>query len=314
MGENFMLSNQKNKGLSSFFSLLLLLLFVFFGMRIQLLADGVRLAMKLCAYALIPTLFPFLVLTDLILSLDAAERFLHFFSRPLLRPLRLSKYGGIAYLMGALFGFPMGAKAIAHYYRLGSLSKEESERLLLFSGNASPFFLIGGVGLGMLSSLYTGIYLYALQLFISLACGFLLGRFAPPSKENKNENLSEKEAFSFPKSVRGGVLQSLFISGYVMFFSATCHALIPLLKNKFLSGMAASLLEISTACSISTANRDVFSLPLCAFSIAFSGFSVFFQTADCITQTDLKLKRYLPVKILCGCAAFFLTLLLVRFG
>ena len=310
-----MQSKLKNKATSRVFSVFLILLLILFSWQIARVSDGVRAALRVCAYALIPTLFPFLVLTDLILSLEGAERMFMTLTRPLLRPLRLSKHGGVAFFLGAFFGFPMGAKAVAHYYKLGAIQKEEAERLLLFSGNASPFFLIGSVGLGMLSSLRVGIYLYALELFVSIFCGFLLGRTRASSHLTASSSIPfPKEEFSVPRSVRGAVRASLFISGYVLFFSALCSVILPFLKSPFLSRMAASFFEIATACSLCTASKDALTLPFCAFSVAFSGLSVFFQTQDCITETDLSLKSYLPVKLLCGCAAFFLTALLLRFG
>ena len=304
----------KKKPFTSFFPILLFLILVLFTLQISMLTEGMREAMRLCAYGLIPTLFPFLVLTDLFLSLEGAERILFVFTKPLLRPLRLSKYGGVAFFLGAFFGFPMGAKAVAHYYASGALTKEEAERLLLFSGNASPFFLIGSVGLGMMSSPGVGLYLYALELIISLLCGFLLGRCAPTANKYDDKDRLKKEAFSIPNSVRKAVRSSLYITGYVLFFSALCSVLLPLLKNAFLSRLTASFLEIATACAFVSAQKNAFTLPFCAFAVVFSGFSVFFQTADCLTQTDLKLTKYIPVKLICGGCAFFLTILLTHCG
>ena len=309
-----MQSTAKKNLFSSLVPLLLFALLILFTLRISLLTEGIRAALRLCAYALIPTLFPFLVLTDLLITHAGAERLMMLLTKPVIRPLRLSKNGGVAFFLGAFFGFPMGARAVAHYYTSGAMTKEEAERLLLFSGNASPFFLIGGVGLGMMSSLRAGLYLYFLQLFFSFGCGLVLAHFAPPAKEKICATPISKEPLSVPSSIRGAVRSSLFITGYVLFFSALCSVVLPLLKSPFFSRLMAALLEIATACSLSTAKTDALTLPFCAFAVVFSGFSVFFQTQDCITKTDLKLKRYLPIKLLCGGLAFFITVLLSRFG
>ena len=102
--------------------------------------------------------------------------------------------------------------------------------------------------------------------------------------------------------------QSLFISGYVLFFSAVLSVTLPYLLHPFLIKLCAALLEISNACALA-AEGDALILPFCAFAACFSGLSVYFQTLDCIEGLGLDTKRYLPIKLLCGAAGFFLALL-----
>ena len=291
---------------------LLLGIFLLTVTHIMLVSEAIQKALYLCAKALIPTLFPFLILTDLLLSTEGSEKLLTVISTPISRLLRLSKSGGVVFLLGAIFGFPMGAKAIARYYPEGRLSKEEAERLLLFSGNASPFFLIGSVGAGMLSSPQAGIMLYLLQLFVSLGCGTFLGCFAKHTSNNDVAFSRSTFKISFPRSVQGAVKQILFISGYVVFFSAILSVLLPYLSHPFLKQLCSSLFEISNACAAAS-TRTTLILPFCAFSACFSGVCVYFQTLDCIEGCGLNTKRYLPTKLLCGVLAFFLALLLPDF-
>ena len=164
----------------------------------------------------------------------------------------------------------------------------------------------------MLSSPKAGVALYLLQLFVSLVCGIILGLFAPRKRELSVTRSRGKKGFSFSKTVQGAVLQSLFISGYVLFFSAILSVTLPYLTHPFVARLSASLLEISNACSLS-ASAGGLVLPFCAFSACFSGLSVYFQTLDCIDGMGLDTKRYLPVKLLCGAAGFFLALFLPSF-
>lgn len=289
---------------------ILLGLFFLFVTHISRLSEGVVAALALCARAIIPTLFPFFILTDLLLSVKSTERVLTLFSRPLAKLLRLSPSGGAAVLLGAVFGFPMGAKAISHYYSSGILSKEESERLLLFSGNASPFFLIGSVGHGMLFSPKMGLILYLIQITVSLVCGILLGILSPRNTHFNAKIALEDKKISLPQSLRGAVRQSLFVSGYVVFFSAILSILLPYIKHAFVSCLFASLLEIGSACAL-VSQSGTYAIPFCAFSACFSGLSVYFQTLDCIEGLELQTQKYLPIKLLCGAGGFFLALPLV---
>ena len=289
-------------------ALLLLFLLILASTHLSTISTGVSTALSLCARVIIPTLFPFLILTDLILSTNAGKPLLSKIGRPLAKLFRLSDNGGVVILLGALFGFPMGARAVARYYSEGGLSKEESERLLLFSGNASPFFLIGSVGSGMLSSVRAGFTIYLIQLTVSLGCGLLLSLFAPKTANRSHALARATNKTTFSHTVQNAVRQSLFISGYIVFFSAILSIALPFVKNAFLSCLLSSLLEIGNGCSHAT-KLHCFTLPFCAFSACFSGFSVYFQTLDCICDSNLETKRYLPTKLLCGAVGFHLALL-----
>ena len=289
----------------------LLLLMITCFIHIDRLSEGVYHGLCLCAEAIIPTLFPFLIFSELLLSHSLIERILSSLSRPFARLLRIPVEGGIAFLMGNLFGFPMGAKAVAHYYRTGSISKNTAEKLLLFSGNASPFFLIGSVGLGMLGSTRTGVFLYLNQILISFFCGLLLSLFSPHSPTSlKITQGLKKEKGSLPSIVRSAVKQTLFICGYILFFSAVIAVILPYIKNSFAANFIASVLEIGSASAFSATYGGKYAIPFCAFAASFAGISVFFQTLDCIEDTDLNIRAYLPTKLLCGIAAFLSALIL----
>lgn len=307
-----MIKVRKKHGTEILWGCILLSLLIFCLFRTRALGSGAREGLLLCGRAIVPTIFPFLILCDLLLSFSATETMLQCLSRPFAALLRLSPYGSIAFLFGNLFGFPIGAKTVAKYYKAGVLSRVESERLLLFCGNASPFFLIGSVGYGMFSSFRIGILLYVSQFAVSLMCGIIL---TVPSKKHSKRNqsrladISLQRKASFPASVQGAVTQTLYICGYILFFSALISAFLPLLP-KSLAPFIVGLLEIGNASAYAAKNAPHLAVPLCAFSACFSGLSVFFQTADCIRETDLSLRFYLPIKLLCGAFSFFLVLLL----
>ena len=119
--------------LSLFFTMLLFPETVFRGA-----CDGLLLWYQI----LIPTLFPYLIVTGLLLKTDGAA----IVSRLLFRPFHLlfgtSFYGSFAVLSGFLCGYPMGAKIIADLLLQGKISLEEASYLLSFCNNASPSFVI----------------------------------------------------------------------------------------------------------------------------------------------------------------------------
>lgn len=295
---------KRSFALGGFLLFPLLLYIVIFGMK--RLMGGMQEGLALCARALIPGIFPFLIISDLLISLSATKRFLYLCGIPFSKILRVSPYGASAFLMGSLFGFPIGAKAVVSYYREGLISREEGERLLLYSGNANPFFLIGSVGGSMFASQALGVRLFISEICISLMCGVLLGLRRKKAFLPKVALIIRETKFSLTNSIRKAVTQTLYICGYVTFFSALFSVASPLFTKDFLNKLLASLLELSTATANAAKNLTALSIPVCAFAVSFSGLSVFLQTKDVTEDTDLSLKYYFPVKILCGSVAFFI--------
>ena len=106
-------------------------------------AQAARDAMLLCAQTLIPSLFPFFVLSSLLIACGASELLSALLS-PLMRPLfGLSGTGAAALALGLCGGYPVGARTAAELVENGALSQEEGERLLAFCNNAGPGFLLG---------------------------------------------------------------------------------------------------------------------------------------------------------------------------
>lgn len=305
----------QRKAKTGIFSLLLLLLLLLFLISVPLWKEEVRSAIFVCGTSLIPVLFPFLILSDLLTHTAAGQNLLALLSTPFSRLLRTEKAGASAYLIGILLGFPLGVKAICGYYKQGFLEKEEAERLLLFCNNTGPAFLIGSVG-GMLGSPKKGLLLYLTQILITLFFGFLAGKKRPKSA-HKEKRIPMISDFSFPAAVRRASIQMLSICGYVLFFSALCAMLFPFLPVFLAKAMLAATMEIGGATAFISANAGkagLLLLPLLGFASCFSGLSVFFQAREFLLDTNLSSYRMLPAKLLQGGICFAVLWLFVLCG
>ena len=91
--------------------LLLLLLW-----QSSMVGDRLRQTLSLCGRALVPSLFPFLILSELMLSLGLSEDAGRFVPAPVRRFLGLSEGGSAALLLGMLCGFPIVARILKRLY------------------------------------------------------------------------------------------------------------------------------------------------------------------------------------------------------
>ena len=97
---------------------------------------------------LFPSLFPFFVLSELMLGLGIVH-FAGSLLDPVMRPLfRIPGSGGFVAAISCASGYPVGAKLTAQLWEQGKVSREEGERLVAFTTSSDPIFLIGAVCVG----------------------------------------------------------------------------------------------------------------------------------------------------------------------
>ena len=118
------------------------------GVLLWFLADAARLrlealkALTLCAGTVIPSLFPFMTVTALLVRLGFGQ-WLAPHTAGLMAPLfRLPGCASSALLLGLVGGYPIGARTAAELYASGALTCAEAERLLTFCNTSNPVFLI----------------------------------------------------------------------------------------------------------------------------------------------------------------------------
>ena len=177
--------------------------------------------LRLCGELIVPSLFPFFVVS-LLLSRLGFPRLLGRFLSPLTRRFfRVSGPGATALFIGLTGGYPMGAAYLADLQERGQLSLGEAERLLGFCNNSGPAFLVGAIGAGVFGSLRAGLLLYAAHVLAALAAGVLLRGREPSSAPEAGAEVLAPLPFSraLTESVRAAVPAILSVCGFVILFT-----------------------------------------------------------------------------------------------
>lgn len=150
-------------------------IFPFLGMVILILDTktalcGAAAGIALSLQTVIPSLFPFLVLSTMATS--ALGNKTAAFLRPLGRLLRIPKGSEVLFLIGLLGGYPTGANVVASAYRERRLSANTSRRMLAFCSNAGPAFIFG-FGADLFSDRKLCWYLWGIHILAALIVGIL---------------------------------------------------------------------------------------------------------------------------------------------
>nr|WP_207730351.1 sporulation integral membrane protein YlbJ [Clostridium botulinum] len=287
---------------------------------------------KLFFYKVFPSLFPFLILTNIIINYGGVHIYSKLFGKILCAPLKLKKECSFPLIVSALCGYPLGAKYSCDLYENGDINFSTLERLINIASNAGPLFIIGSVGTSMLGNPYAG-YVLLLSNYIScIIVGLIL-----PSRNTKmyrdfkknfkisNKNIGE----SLKSSIDGAIKTCIGVAGFVILFSL----LLNILKNNFLfkfllnklciffnidknliEGFLLGLVEMTNGCYlISTSSVDISKkLILISFLLAFSGFSIISQVYSFTYKQGLNIKRYIKIKFIQGLIASTTCVVLYR--
>ena len=255
------------------------------------------LGLRLWYEKMVPVLFPFMVLSGTLIRMGLVESLI----RPI-RPFfgklfRISDPAVYTILMGFLCGFPMGARTTAELRNRQELSVSEGQFLLAFCNNFGPVYFLGFV-LPLLHRTLKLPYLmgmYGIPVIYGLFLRYTVYRMRlkdtsmvsqPVTKSAVRTSLPE----ALDDAVNAAGLSILQLGGYMIIFN-----LLNLLPGLFLhqSHLLAPLLEITGGLQMLADRYPLYTLLL----LPLGGLSCIAQTAGCIRNTGLSLKKYIIHKL-----------------
>lgn len=294
--------------LLSIVTLLLLLLFH------NTAYEGAKNGLVLWGSVIIPTLLPFMICSNAIVSLDAIHLLIFPFQIILRRFFFLSDAGSYTFISGLLCGYPMGAKTCSNFLDSKRISEKEGNYLLAICNHPSPMFLLGYAAAALPKSVPVWVLFFSLYMpvfLISIAARAFYGIEKPfHSLPVKKENVP-----SFDESLMDSCEVMVKIGGYIMLFSilALYISKLPLNLPK-VKGILLGFVEITTGIkAISKTLPDQTSgLWICA-AAAFGGLSGIFQTKSVIKNAGLSIRHYVAWKVIHTLLTIILFILLSRF-
>lgn len=293
------------------------MIFLLFAICLLLFSKNNLVAVKngltLWATSVVPSLFPFFVATELLMHTNIVNFFGRICERFMEPIFHIHGRGAFGFIMGLISGYPMGAKIACEFRKHQICSKVECERLLSFTNNSGPLFIVGTVGISMFGNTTIGLLLLITHVLASITVGFLF-RFW---KWEKNRS-SDTPSYATPKNMvtfsnLGEILsesianstQTIFmIGGFVVIFSSILSILKTsgIVTNVYLLGLLEITNGISSISHLHIKNISL-SIIFTAFLLGFGGISVLLQVWSIIAKSDLSIKPYLYGKLLQGIIA-----------
>ena len=183
--------------------------------------DCASAGLRLCGELIVPSLFPFFVLSLLLGKLGFPEALGQQLSPLTEKMFHVSGKGATAFFIGLTGGYPMGAAYLAELLDRGEISGREAERLLGFCNNSGPAFLVGAIGAGVFASVKAGLLLYSSHILAALSVGILLRSREAPGAEQPLPPAAPPLPFAraLSEAVRSAVPALLSVCGFVILFT-----------------------------------------------------------------------------------------------
>ena len=297
--------------------------------------EAAREGLRLCYNVILPSLFPFFVLSALVVDLGLAG-YIGRALEGLMRPLfRVPGACASAFVLGFVGGYPVGARTALSLYQKGMCTKTEAERLLAFCNNSGPAFILGVVGAGVFASSRVGVLLYLAHAAASVCVGLLFRfyRGEEGRREGRAAPTFQAERFTtaFTGAIKNSFLSTLNICAFVVFFTVV-------IKLLFLSGVLPGLAGVlgtlfsplgfstrwaerlltglialtSGVWTLTGAGTMSGRLSMAAFLLGWAGLSVHCQVLSFLGGSGLSVKTYIGGKLLHGGLSALFTAALLR--
>lgn len=317
----------KNYFICFLITLLIILFFINLDISISAAINGAKLWFK----AMLPTLFPFLVICNLLISFDGITLYSKIIGPLLCKPLNLSKSCSFSLVASFLCGYPLGAKYSTDLYDLGYISKKEYTRLLNIASNCGPLFILGSVSTAMLGNIKLGYLLLIANYLSTIIIGLFTIKNSDINLTKNFNNTQQSKNFgqAFKESIENAITTTVSVGGFIILFSV----LIALIKNNtyitnfikdvelLLSIPQGSLyaiilgsVEITNGCNLSA--TSTLSLPLklsiISFLCSFSGISIIAQVTSFTSKHNISVTKYSIIKLLQGIISFIITFIISK--
>lgn len=243
-----------------------------------LCARTLQEGLALCSGSLLVSLFPFLIVSNLLMQCGAGELF-GFLLQPVARIIGVkSPAAGGVLLIGLLGGFAPAANAAAQAVRSQKLTSDEASALLPACICSGPSFVILTVGEELLGSQSLGIQLFAAQVLAGYLTAAVLGRIKGIPRTSAT--LAER-ADALPSEMRldAVIAQSTTtygkLCGFVLYFRMLAAGVGQILPGNA-AVVPAMLLEVCSGCDLAS-RTGLWASGMCCAALSVQGLSVLLQ-------------------------------------
>ncbi len=268
----------------------------------NLVFDTVGFSLNIWITSLLPALFPFFIVSDILINYDVIKYFPKVIRNSIKYLFNVSDNGLVIILLSMLSGFPSNARNIKNMYLDKKITKEEGEHLLYFTHFSNPMFILGTIPL-ILNSNKISKYILISHYLANIILGICLRKYNRVNDSNNSNYKEDKHNFGLvlTTSIRKSLDSVLGILGTLTVFLIISTLLINFFNlDNTSSLLVKSILELTSGLKeLGSYNLlDKYLLIISSCILSFGGLSVHMQVINELVDTDISYKNYFIGRIL----------------
>lgn len=271
----------------------------------QTAISGAQNGIQLCIQNLIPSLFPFLVVSNILTGNLAG---IHSrFTRLIGKLYHVPEGSESILLTGIMGGYPVGGQCVSDAYKTGTISRVQANRMLMFCNQAGPSFIFGILA-GQFPSISYAWALWGIQILSAFLTANTVNKY-----NNESVSIHPKVNPSITDIIKKSVSTMAIICGWVIVFRVIISFadhwflwIVPENVRIILYG----ILELTNGCvNLHMIENVGVRFVVCAAILSFGGLCVTMQTLSVIGT--LQQRTYLSGKLLQTLYAVLLSCLIL---
>lgn len=275
----------------------------------KLISNGIRNGLELCVTTLIPSLYIFMILSDIVANNKTMRKLAQKLHKPFYMLTGLQGECIIALVMSLVGGYPVGAKCTEALYKNKSITKSQAQKLSLVAFSSGFGFVINYVALSLFNRKCTG-YILMLSQVIAFVINLILCCVFIKTEDESIEINSKLEKYSFVDAVSNGTKATVNMCAMVILFSGILTVSEKVLNNQpFVYDIICAISEVTNA-----TNTLYKSYPLyvTSFIIGFGGLCVHFQVFSILKDIEVNKCLFFTFRIIGGISSSIASYILLK--
>ena len=298
-------------------SILIILVFVTFEIlaESESILNAVSFSFNIWKENVFPSLFPFFVLSDLLINYGFIELIGEIFKPIMNKIFKTKGVGAFALIMSLISGFPSSAKYIKELYNKNLIDEKEATKLLMFTHFSNPLFILGTISLLFLNNKEVGLLILICHYLGNIIIGIIFRNYYPSKEETKKTSLKNiinkisdnriKNGKKFGEIITNALLNSintliLILGVITMFLVITTIIDNNININSFHQSILNGFIEMTQGLKYVSIQKVPLKLK-CIIStmiISFGGLSVHMQIISILSDTKIKYLPFLTARII----------------
>lgn len=275
---------------------------------------GAKNGLEFCAGILVPSLFPFMVISSFTIESGLCSLLEKPFSKIIRHLFNLPGICTSTIIMSLVGGYPVGARGIRGLYEKGLITEKEAKQMAYFCVCSGPGFLITFVGASLYHNKNIGIILLCSSVISVLILGITIGLFNKNKIDTNNIIYSKPKLSDFSQSLAKSATDAsrgiIEMCALVVFFSVFIKFGEMVITNQNLLKGFYILTEVTTASNNLSLNTPIY---IIAFALGFGGLCVHFQVFQGLKDIKINKLLFFIFRIIQGILTALFTNILLHF-